>query len=204
MDSIGISPEKKICGITIIGIKKAIISAMETLLVKKNFNDITIKMICYKAKISRSGFYLHYTDKFDLVISYQKEFMAKGMKILSNKGFKTLKELMEYMVNMLMHEGKLLALLISDNWVVESQQTMKQLMKENAKKNILPYLLPNMPNDTYVRYFLSFYSNALFGVLQEWIHSGQKESPEELVAILNKLIFFDTPLIKQNDDHFIR
>ena len=37
-------------------------------------------------------------------------------------------------------------------------------------------------------YLVIFFSNAAFGLLQEWINNGQKESPEELVRILNKIV----------------
>lgn len=176
--------------------KEAIIAAMVELLEKKSFNQITVKMICDTAAISRSGFYLHYTDKYDLVTSYQKEIMHKGMDVLSKRTVHSRKELMEYMLTLLTNEGRLLALLISDNGAVESQKTMKKLMEENAEKNILPYMEIGTLSPTQKRYFLSFYSHAIFGTIQEWVHSGQQESPRELVAILDQLITFD---LKNNE-----
>lgn len=171
--------------------KKAIIDAMVELLGKKSFNQITVKMICDTASISRSGFYLHYTDKYDLVTSYQKEIMNKGMDLLNTNTVHNRKELMEYMLTLLTNEGKLLALLISDNGAVESQKTMRKLMEENAEKNILPYMDIELLSPIQKRYFLSFFSHAIFGTIQEWIHSGQKESPMELVDIIDQLIIFD-------------
>lgn len=41
------------------------------------------------------------------------------------------------------------------------------------------------------KYFVAFFSNAWFGILQEWIHNGQKEDPEYLVTVANKIIKFD-------------
>ena len=61
--------------------KKNILEAMTQLLEKKNFEQITVKNICEQAEISRSGFYLHYTDKYDLVEKYQLELMGRGVEI---------------------------------------------------------------------------------------------------------------------------
>jgi AcrR family transcriptional regulator len=44
-------------------IKKAVIELMS----EKTFDDITIKDICDRANVSRGTFYLHYSDKFDLL-----------------------------------------------------------------------------------------------------------------------------------------
>lgn len=54
---------------------KSILQAMIELLKVKNFDQITVKDICEQAQISRSGFYLHYLDKFDLVEKYQLYFI---------------------------------------------------------------------------------------------------------------------------------
>lgn len=57
--------------------KERILSAMTELLKNKNFHQVTVKDLCEKAEISRSGFYLHYMDKYDLVEKYQLELMTQ-------------------------------------------------------------------------------------------------------------------------------
>lgn len=48
--------------------KKLIIDTMFKLLEKKDFDDITINDICNHAAISRTTFYFHFDDKFDLLL----------------------------------------------------------------------------------------------------------------------------------------
>ena len=57
--------------------KERILNAMIELLKSKHFDHVTVKDICEKAEISRSGFYLHYMDKYDLVEKYQLELMKQ-------------------------------------------------------------------------------------------------------------------------------
>lgn len=171
--------------------KKNILEAMTQLLEKKNFEQITVKNICEQAEISRSGFYLHYTDKYDLVEKYQLELMGRGVEIFSDTLGKGKHELMLNILTFFKAEGKLMGRLISENGSAEIQGKLKQRMKENAKNNILPKLSVAIENDIQERYFISFLSNGFFGILQEWVNSGEKETPEELVANIETLPFYD-------------
>ena len=56
--------------------------ALGELLQKKRFDEISVRDITTTAQISRSAFYLHFEDKYDLVKQYQLKLMAEGMQIL--------------------------------------------------------------------------------------------------------------------------
>ena len=57
--------------------KKAIRSAFISLLEEKSFSDITIQDISDRAEISRSTFYDHYTDKYQLLESMYQEIIDR-------------------------------------------------------------------------------------------------------------------------------
>ena len=78
-------------------------------------------------------------------------------------------------------------LLISDNRSTDIQNQVKRLIQQNAKKNILPIINTNNYSEIEKHYLTIFLSNAIFGIIQEWINNGQKESPDELSAILSKI-----------------
>ncbi|MDC0761026.1 MULTISPECIES: TetR/AcrR family transcriptional regulator [Brevibacillus] len=62
--------------------KKSIASALVSLLKEKDFSQITIKDICTRSLTSKSTFYSHYTDKYDLLekmVKYQADFFQKEM-----------------------------------------------------------------------------------------------------------------------------
>ena len=99
--------------------------------------------------------------------------------------------LMLHMLNYLTHEGKLLALLISDHGSPTVQNQVKKVLKENALKNMLDHINVKIDSDIEKKYFIAYFSNAWFGILQEWINGGQRGYPESLVNIANKIIKFD-------------
>jgi len=173
--------------------KERIIEAMIRLLKEKQFDQITVKDICKYAEVSRSGFYLHYLDKYDLAEKYQLEFIGHINKTLHNlaQTNKNEKVFMLHVLYYLKNEGQLLALLISDHGSSEIQNQVKQIIKINALENVLSYINIQLETESEKNYLATFLSSAVFGVLQEWIHNGQKESPEVLVKMISKIINFN-------------
>ncbi|HFX3810922.1 TPA: TetR/AcrR family transcriptional regulator [Enterococcus faecium] len=170
--------------------KERITTAMLDLLKTKSFTQITVKDICEKATISRSGFYLHYIDKYDLVEKFQLEFMTEVNLLIEESSRENL-SMEKTMVKLLYYfkeEGQLLGLLISNKGSVEIQDQVKRVLQQNALKNIVPHINLPIQNSVEKHYLVTFFSNAMLGLLQEWIHTGQKEKPEELVQVLIKFI----------------
>ena len=60
--------------------KEQIIEAFLKLLINKNFEDLYVKDIVLEARISRSTFYLHYTDKFQLLEEVRKQLNGQFLK----------------------------------------------------------------------------------------------------------------------------
>lgn len=173
--------------------KKQIIIAMVELLKIKSFNQITVKNICEKAKISRSGFYLHYMDKYDLIEKYQLELMTYINQMIeeTSKEKLSMEETMTKLLYFFKDEGQLLGLLISNKGSIEIQTQVKKMLQQNALKHVIPHINLPLDNETERYYLVIFFSNAMLGLLQEWINTGQKEKPEELVKILSKLIPYE-------------
>ena len=57
--------------------KKALLDALVICLKDQDFNDITTIRLVQTAGISRSSFYTHYKDKYEMIDSYQKELFHK-------------------------------------------------------------------------------------------------------------------------------
>lgn len=82
--------------IRILKTKRDIESALVTLILEKGFYSLTVQDICRKALVSRSTFYSHYLDKYDLLEQLitktleplQEKFAAKYGENLDNKGLK--------------------------------------------------------------------------------------------------------------------
>lgn len=61
------------------------------------------------------------------------------------------------------------------------------MLQANAEKHVFPHMNFKKYSKTEQRYFTVFFSNAVFGMIQEWVNTGRQETLEELSAILNKL-----------------
>ncbi|EHQ72306.1 transcriptional regulator, TetR family [Staphylococcus epidermidis VCU057] len=179
--------EELIMDARIIKTKRNTLNALKRLLKRKKFADISAKDICIEGNVSRGTFYLHYKDKYDLVYKYQIEIMKKIQPILESVNYLSLEEFFAKAIHFWSNDAELLMLLISDNGSTDIQNQVKRLIQQNAKKNILPIINTNNYSEIEKHYLTIFLSNAIFGIIQEWINNGQKESPDELSAILSKI-----------------
>lgn len=57
--------------------RQAILKAMVILLKTESFDDITTIKLAKTAGISRSSFYTHYKDKYEMIDYYQQTFFHK-------------------------------------------------------------------------------------------------------------------------------
>ncbi|GAA3631094.1 TetR/AcrR family transcriptional regulator [Lactobacillus hamsteri] len=69
-----------------------IIQACWTLLKEENFNKITVKQILDKAMISRSTFYQHFSDKYEIIEYVEKQYLIEFMKLVNSMAILSKKE----------------------------------------------------------------------------------------------------------------
>lgn len=121
----------------------AIDTAFLELLQEKTFDKITIKEICERALINRATFYSHYSDKFQLIESYQ-ESLVKGIReiLYSNVKGSSLKEIM-------------------DKEVKETIQNVLTFMKDNKDKVLA--VLESVDSAAFAEYF----SNHMFAFYKD-------------------------------------
>lgn len=63
-------------------VERLIRSAFAELLEEKEFSDIKVTDIIQRADVSRSAFYSHYEDKFDLIAQIEKELMDGFLELM--------------------------------------------------------------------------------------------------------------------------
>ncbi|MEK4560684.1 TetR/AcrR family transcriptional regulator [Staphylococcus sp. FSL K6-3157] len=177
-----------ITDIRILKTKRTTRKALITLLKNKKFDQITVKDICQQAEISRGTFYLHYKDKYDLVYQYQIDMMQKGSEKVKQLIDTDRNLLFFNMINFWNNEAELLLLLISKNGSVDIQNQVKSMLQNHIEKNILYFVNPPRLNEKEKHYFAIFLSNAVFGIIQEWVNNGQQETPQELATIINIIV----------------
>lgn len=166
--------------------KKALLHAMVTCLEKKNFNDITTIELARTAGISRSSFYTHYKDKYDMVEHYQQTFFTKLEDIiLSHDGDKAT-ALLEMFT--LLAKDELLSTLLSPNGTQELQNFILNKVRLLLSKDLGETFNPHILDPTEKDYTSIYFSHAIVGICQAWISNSKKESPSDMTNFLMKLL----------------
>ena len=161
--------------------------AMIRLLAQKPFDQISTTELVKTAGISRSGFYIHYQDKYDMIEAYQTQL------------FSTIAYVFEK------NDGDLHATLLETYQFLDHNQIYASLLSENGSKEIHQFILQKLkqllesailPTDPQHRdfgklgkiYATTYYANAIFGTTQAWIRRNKKETPAQITELLMKLI----------------
>lgn len=167
-------------------IKEAFLELMSTI----GFPKITVENLAKKAFISRNTFYLHYTDKFDLLNQLEDEILDGLKKIMMDlpfemnisKGF--VGDLPFLRAYEYIEENREFFSLIMGKagdpaFLRKLQETIKSIMLE---KNMVSKL--RVPE----RYAIALIIGVQTSVINEWLNSGMKETPGELASILISII----------------
>lgn len=146
-----------------------------------------IKDICQQSGVSRATFYLHYKDKNDLIIKLQNELITKVKRRVIAQSNTPSKAFLKTILNFCQQEGEIILLLISDKGSELIRQQVKKTLQANIEINIIP-IVRTEHLSTKEKYFLVvFLSNAIFGVLQDWVNRGRPETVEEVAGIMDKI-----------------
>lgn len=166
--------------------KKAIQEAMVTLLKTESFDDITTIKIAKEAGISRSSFYTHYKDKFELIDSCQQTLFNQVEYIFEkHEGNKeqAFLEIFEFL-----KRERLLSALISANGTREFQAFIVNKVRIFINTDFQNRFGREEFSTVEKEYSSIYFSFAFFGLCQSWIANGKKESPRQMTNLILKLL----------------
>ncbi|MFJ7853899.1 TetR/AcrR family transcriptional regulator [Peribacillus frigoritolerans] len=183
----------------VIRTKNAIRAALVELIEEKGFETITVKDITTKAKINRGTFYAHYQDKFDLMTKCQEEIM-QGMSDIAkqnipdviaelgtdsplNKPFTVFVSIFEYLnVN-----SEFMKAALGPKGDLSFQTKIKEFMLKTLFENDHNSLIKEENLLVPGHFLISYIASAHIGVIQQWLDSERKESPQEMARILSTI-----------------
>lgn len=165
--------------------KLAIQNAMIKLLKTKHFDQISTILIAQTAGISRSSFYTHYKDKYEIIDNYQQLTMVKIEYIFqkyNNHREETFIEFFEFLKN-----EELLSMLISLN----GSNGSHSYIINKIKSLIIPKLNHLNLTKTERDYTTIYLAHAFFGICQTWVLYHFKETPQEMTKIVLRMLPHD-------------
>lgn len=170
--------------------RDALGDALVALMQEKPFDTITVQDVLDRAKVGRSTFYSHYSDKDDLLMSDAEEFFESVAMMLSARGdtsdrvfpvrefFGHIIEAKQF-VDALMSAGKM-----NDN-----MELARGLFARGIEQRLseLPKGRGITENE---RPAIAFaHAGALLALLTWWIDRGMKQSPAEMDELFHKLVW---------------
>ncbi|GAB2026147.1 TetR/AcrR family transcriptional regulator [Lactovum odontotermitis] len=164
--------------------------AMATLLQTKPFEQITTTELVKEAGISRSSFYTHYQDKYDMIEYYQQALFNTIQYVFEkNKANlrNTLYETYDFLDN-----NEIYAALLSENGSREIHEFILQklikLIEDTVFTSVSPAHQLNRLEEIYAKVY---YANAVFGMTQAWIRRKRRERPSVMADLFVSLIGFE-------------
>lgn len=172
--------------------RDALGDALIGLMQEKPFHSITVQDVLDRAKVGRSTFYSHYSDKDDLFMSDAEEFfemMANALSAHRDKSDRVfpVKEFFSHVaevqpfVKALISSGKL-----HDNFELAQGQFARGIEQRLAE---LPQGAKIPAHERAVRAFA--HAGALLSLLRWWMDRGMKEPAEAMDKLFHRMVWGD-------------
>lgn len=170
--------------------------ALIELLLKKDYEYISVKDICLKAGVNRSTFYLHYETKDDLLKETIKYINKKFYDSFNNKKIdvnkiESLNELIlvnkNYLVpylNYIKQNEKIFKLMYDKPELFNSKENF-QNMYDNIFQPILERF--NVPKNEQI-YIFEYYSKGVIAIILKWVSLSCKEDIDFVISMIEKCL----------------
>ena len=163
--------------------------ALLSLLVKKDFEYITIKELCEKAGVNRSTFYLHYesiNDLLDETIKYINDKFKNSFNVDDNNdlltNILTTKKFLKPYLNFVKGNIKIYKLIHTKSQLFHIKKTFEELYN-----NIFSHALTHFGVDEKSKkYVLLFYIEGTLGIIKHWIDNNCVDDIDLIIELIEK------------------
>ncbi|HKV35017.1 MAG TPA: TetR/AcrR family transcriptional regulator [Pyrinomonadaceae bacterium] len=170
--------------------RDALGDALVALMQEKPFDTITVQDVLDRAKVGRSTFYSHYSDKDDLLMSDAEEFFESVAMMLSVRGDTSdrvfpVREFFGHII-----EAKTFVdALVSSGKMNDNMELARGLFARGIERRLaeLPKGQGIPEND---RPAIAFaHAGALIALLQWWVDRGMKQTPAEMDQLFHRMVW---------------
>lgn len=182
--------------------RRMIRNALSELIEEKGYNNISITDLCSRADINRGTFYLHYTDKYDMLEQIENEVIQELNDEVKSAGYVNVTSMeslsrldpsemaMPFMVKIfeyIRENSKFFKAILSSKGDPKFHIKIKKLIESNFFEKNPPNSFNKDKMLVPMEYFVSYVLSAHLGVIQQWLNSGMDRSPEEMTLILSRM-----------------
>jgi AcrR family transcriptional regulator len=156
------------------------------LLRERPIEKITVKDICERADINRGTFYTHFSDPYDLLQQIENELFSEILEYIeSSLKAEAISALLGMIFESILKNSDLCKVLFSDYGDKEFLRRVITIAREVSMRE-WQKMIPSVTDEEMEILYL-FYANGCIAIIQHWVTSGMKESPEELSTMIEKL-----------------
>ena len=170
--------------------RDALGDAIVALMQERPFDTITVQDVLDRAKVGRSTFYTHFSDKDDLLMSDADEFFEAMSMALSTHGDQSERVFpVKEFFNHLVEAQQFVVALRTSGKLHENLELARGHFARGIEKR-----LSEVPKGARIpegqRPALAFaHAGALLSLMQWWIDRGMKEPAEEMDALFHKIVW---------------
>ena len=161
-----------------------------TLLKEKKVQDITVRELTDMADLNRGTFYLHYKDVLDLLEKTEAELQEDFNQLVCKHDAVDLKQRPSVIFNeiysLVYDNADLIEILLGENGDLNFVNRLKQLIREKCLKDWMEVFRSG--NAAAFDAFFSFIVSGCIGLVQYWLQTGLKETPEQMAKLTEHII----------------
>ena len=170
--------------------RKQLRECLITLLKEKKVQDITVRELTDMADLNRGTFYLHYKDVFDLLEKTEAELQEDFHQLVCKHDAVDLKQRPSVIFNeiysLVYDNADLIEILLGENGDLNFVNRLKQLIREKCLKDWMEVFRSG--NAAAFDAFFSFIVSGCIGLVQYWLQTGLKETPEQMAKLTEHII----------------
>lgn len=182
--------------------KKQIQHHFIALVEAEGFSHVSVKKIAERANINRGTFYLHYTDKYELMDHLQQELLhelqTRITAILPKEAFLALHQQQLYppfiaIFQFISEHAHALRAILGDQGDPSFAKKIKRVFGEVLLERLIS-LHPAAKDEAFRMYMHAFLTSAILGVITEWLENCEKQTAEEMAKIHFQILNFISQL----------
>ena len=163
--------------------KKALAKSLKKLIKEKDVNKITIEEIATNAKVNRNTFYYHFNDIYNLIEFIYVEEIIEPLKALNI--INDWKKLYMFIVDCVNNNERFIL-------ATYKLSSLNKFLYEQINTLVFRELDENVDDSIITKHekeiMSKFYSWAFVGMIGNWINSGMKDNPKEIMIIMDKMM----------------
>ncbi|NQX47670.1 TetR/AcrR family transcriptional regulator [Paenibacillus tritici] len=178
------------------------------LMEQEGFHKVSVRNLAQRTHINRGTFYLHFTDKYDLLEQLQSEILTGLEQImvvrivhaemlehyLNSAPYPPLVHIFEYLQQHGQRIGLFLGAKGEAGFPGQFKEVIRRSFYRKLEVNGVFAEHPEIPPE-----YLAAHSASIFlGITEEWLRSGMPYTPDELSVIYIRILFMQPELVRRS------